>query len=185
MRTFRSLIPVWMDSWSDGPGSNSHFFDIWRITAALKPLKQQVIGSIGNVLWLVMGTIGMVMLIVCTNVANLLLVRADSRQQGTGSAGRAGRRPWPHRSRTIFESLVLGRIGGAAGIAVAYGATATALGHRTCKPASAERDFAEPRVLVFHCRAVRSFPGYSSDRSYHSNTRRSAQALLCLALAAQ
>lgn len=32
-----SLIPVWMDSWSDGPGSNSHFFAIWRITAALKP----------------------------------------------------------------------------------------------------------------------------------------------------
>jgi hypothetical protein len=73
-----SLIPVWMDSWSDGPGSNPHFFAIWRIAAALKPLKQQVIGGIGNVLWLVMGTIGMVMLIVCTNVANLLLVRADA-----------------------------------------------------------------------------------------------------------
>jgi predicted permease len=117
-----SLIPVWMDSWSDGPGSNSHFFEIWRITAALKPLKQQVIGSIGNVLWLVMGTIGMVMLIVCTNVANLLLVRADSRQQELAVRAALGAGRGRIARELIFESLALGAAGGAAGIAVAYAA---------------------------------------------------------------
>ena len=117
-----SLIPVWMDSWSDGPGSNSHFFEIWRITAALKPLKQQVIGSIGNVLWLVMGTIGMVMLIVCTNVANLLLVRADSRQQELAVRAALGAGRGRIARELIIESLVLGAVGGAAGIAVAYAA---------------------------------------------------------------
>ena len=117
-----SLIPVWMDSWSDGPGSNSHFFDIWRITAALSPLKQQVIGSIGKVLWLVMGTIGIVMLIVCTNVANLLLVRADSRQQELAIRAALGAGRGRIARELIFESLVLGAIGGSAGIAVAYGA---------------------------------------------------------------
>src|SRR5579863_6534425 len=117
-----SLIPVWMDSWSDGPGSNSHFFEIWRITAALKPLKQQVIGSIGNVLWLVMGTIGMVMLIVCTNVANLLLVRADSRQQELAVRAALGAGRGRIARELIIESLALGAVGGAAGIAVAYGA---------------------------------------------------------------
>jgi predicted permease len=117
-----SLIPVWMDSWSDGPGSNSHFFEIWRIAGALKPLKQQVIGSIGNVLWLVMGTIGIVMLIVCTNVANLLLVRADSRQQELAVRAALGAGRGRIARELIFESLVLGAIGGAAGVAVAYGA---------------------------------------------------------------
>ena len=117
-----SMISVWMDSWSDGPGSNSHFFDVWRITGALKPLKQQVVGSIGNVLWLVMGTIGMVMLIVCTNVANLLLVRADSRQQELAVRAALGAGRGRIARELIFESLVLGAIGGAAGIAVAYGA---------------------------------------------------------------
>ena len=117
-----SLIPVWMDSWSDGPGSNSHFFEIWRIAAAFSPLKQQVIGSIGKVLWLVMGTIGIVMLIVCTNVANLLLVRADSRQQELAVRAALGAGRGRIARELIFESLVLGVIGGAAGIAVAYGA---------------------------------------------------------------
>ena len=117
-----SLVPVWMDSWSDGPGTNSHFFDIWRITAALKPLKQQVIGSIGNVLWLVMGTIGIVMLIVCTNVANLLLVRADSRQQELAVRAALGAGRGRIARELIFESLVLGAVGGAAGIPVAFAA---------------------------------------------------------------
>jgi predicted permease len=117
-----SLIPVWMDSWSDGPGSNSHFFETWRITAALKPLKQQVIGNIGNVLWLVMGTIGMVMLIVCTNVANLLLVRADSRQQELAVRAALGAGRGRIARELILESLVLGAVGGAVGIAVGYAA---------------------------------------------------------------
>jgi predicted permease len=117
-----NLIPVWMDSWSDGPGSNSHFFAVWRITAALKPLKQQVIGNIGNVLWLVMGTIGLVMLIVCTNVSNLLLVRADSRQQELAVRAALGASPGRMARELIFESLALGAVGGALGIAVAYAA---------------------------------------------------------------
>ncbi|HTM18438.1 MAG TPA: ABC transporter permease [Terracidiphilus sp.] len=117
-----SLIPVWMDSWSDGPNSNSHFFDAWRIAGSLKPLKQQVVGGIGGVLWLVMGTIGMVMLIVCTNVANLLLVRADSRQQELAVRAALGAGRGRIARELIFESLALGVVGGVGGIAVAYAA---------------------------------------------------------------
>src|SRR6201997_315052 len=74
------LIPVWMDSWTNGPGTNPHWYETWRITPNFHSLKKQVIGNVGNVLWVVMATIGLVMLIVCTNVANLLMVRAESRQ---------------------------------------------------------------------------------------------------------
>ena len=56
-------------------------YETWRITPAIRPLKQEVIGNVGDVLWVVMGTIGIVMLIACANVANLLLVRAEARQQ--------------------------------------------------------------------------------------------------------
>jgi predicted permease len=75
------LLAVWMDTWTNGPGTNPHFYETWKITPNFRPLKHQVIGSVGNVLWVVMATVGLVMLIACTNVANLLLVRADARQQ--------------------------------------------------------------------------------------------------------
>jgi hypothetical protein len=75
------LVPVWMDSWSNGPGSNGRFYEAWKIAPAIRPLKQQVIGNVGDVLWVVMATIGLVMLIAGANVTNLLLVRAESRRQ--------------------------------------------------------------------------------------------------------
>jgi predicted permease len=115
------MLPIWMDSWSNGPGIDSHlFYKAWRITPALRPLKEEVVGNVGNALWLVMGTIGVVMLIACTNVANLLLVRADARRQELAirsalGAGR-GRIAW----ELLLESLSLGLIGGVAGVGIAY-----------------------------------------------------------------
>jgi hypothetical protein len=75
------MLPIWMDSWSNGPGSNPHIYETWKITPMIRPLKQQVIGNVGELLWVVMGTIGVVMLIACANVTNLLLVRIEARQQ--------------------------------------------------------------------------------------------------------
>ena len=69
-----------MDSFSNGPGHRFALYVKWRITPDFHSLKQEVIGNVGSVLWVVMGTIGMVLLIACINVANLLLVRAESRQ---------------------------------------------------------------------------------------------------------
>jgi len=40
------MIPIWMDSWSNGPGSNPHVYETWRITPAIRSLKQEVIGNI-------------------------------------------------------------------------------------------------------------------------------------------
>jgi predicted permease len=114
------LLPVWMDSWSNGPGQNSHIYEAWRITPMIRPLKQEVIGNVGELLWVVMGTIGLVMLIACANVTNLLLVRVEARQQelAVRTALGAGwtRIVWG----LLVESVMLGMMGGLVGVALAY-----------------------------------------------------------------
>ena len=114
------LIPIWMNSWSNGPGTNPHFYENWRITPALRPLKQEVVGNVGSVLWVVMGTIGMVMLIACANVANLMLVRAEARQQELAIRSALGAGPWRILRELLVESLLLALVGGAVGMVVAY-----------------------------------------------------------------
>jgi predicted permease len=116
------LIPVWMDSWSNGPGTNPHYYEIWRISPNFHPLKQQVIGNVSSVLWVVMATVGLVMLIACTNVANLLLVRAESRQQELSIRAALGAGRGRIARELLIESIALGLMGGVLAIGVAYAA---------------------------------------------------------------
>lgn len=114
------LVPVWMDSWSNGPGTSGHVYESWRITPALRPLKQDVVGSVDSILWVVMGTIGIVLLIACANVANLMLVRADARQQELALRAALGA-GWGRIVRgLLLESVSLGLAGGALGLALAW-----------------------------------------------------------------
>ena len=115
------LIPVWMDSWSNGPGTNSHYYKIWRISPNFRTLKQQVTGNIGNVLWIVMAMVGLVMVIACTNIANLLLVRAEARHQELSVRAALGAGRARIARELLLESLLLGMAGGAGAVALAYG----------------------------------------------------------------
>jgi len=122
------LLPIWERSWSTTTLSR-YYLDNWRIAPAVRPLKRDVIGSIGDVLWVVMGTIGLVLLIACANVANLLLVRAEARQQELAIRAALGA-GWGRIVRELlFESLVLGLIGGAIGVGFAYAAVRFLIAH--------------------------------------------------------
>ena len=114
------MVPIWMSSWPAFPGGNPRVYETWRIAAALRPLKNDVVGSLGNMLWILMGAIGIVMLIVCANVGNLLLVRAQARQQALAMRAALGA-GWGRIVREMLaESLVLGLLGGALGLGLAW-----------------------------------------------------------------
>jgi predicted permease len=115
------LIPVWMDSWSNGPGTNPHYYEIWHITPNFRSLKQQVTGGIGDALWIVMGTVGLVLLIACANLANLMLVRAEARHQELSIRAALGAGRARIARELLLESVLLGAVGGAVALAVAYG----------------------------------------------------------------
>jgi putative ABC transport system permease protein len=113
------LLPVWMDSWSNGPGTDSHFFENWRITPVIRPLKQEVVGGVSDVLWVVMATIGLVMLIACANVTNLLLVRAEVRRHELALRSALGAGTARIVGTLLVESTTLGLLGGVLAIGVA------------------------------------------------------------------
>src|SRR6202140_2524232 len=114
------MLSIWMDSWTNGPGTNPHFYETWKITPMIRPLKREIIGNVSDVLWVVMGTIGLVMLVACANVTNLLLVRIEARQQELAVRAALGA-SWGRMVRGLLvESMMLGLMGGALGAAFAY-----------------------------------------------------------------
>jgi predicted permease len=90
-----------------------------QMVAVLIPLQSQVTGGARSALWLLLGSVGAVLLMVCVNVGNLMLVRAASRQReaslrlalGASRAGLFG--------LVLHEVLILVVVGGVLGVAFA------------------------------------------------------------------
>ncbi len=90
------------------------------LTALAQPLIEATTGEARRPLWLLLSTILAVLLVVCANIASLLLVRASERQRefAVRSALGAGRATLLRLQ--LLESLWLGLLGGGGGILVAY-----------------------------------------------------------------
>ena len=86
----------------------------------VRPLKQDVVGNIGEVLWVLLGTVAIILLIACANVANLFLVRAEGREREMAVRTAMGASQRAVGWEFLKESLVLGVLGGVAGLALAF-----------------------------------------------------------------
>jgi predicted permease len=115
----------------------------------IRPLKADVVGDVGNVLWVLLGTVGVVLLIACANVANLFLVRAEGRQQelAVRTALGAGRRQLARE--LLFESVTLGILGGIAGLVLAYGGIRLLIAMGPDSLPRLEEIAIDPLVLLF------------------------------------
>ncbi|MGB6267239.1 MAG: ABC transporter permease [Candidatus Acidiferrales bacterium] len=116
------MIPITERTFPSPPGFSVKLFEDAHIAPMLHPVKDDVIGDVGNALWLLMASIGMVLLIACANVANLLLVRVEGRRQELAVRSALGASWRRLASDMLLESIVLGLMGSAIGLAFAYGA---------------------------------------------------------------
>ncbi len=165
------LLPSLTERFPLPPGFTQKMFDDARFGSLVRPLDVDVVGDIGTMLWILLGTVGLVLLVACANVANLFLVRAEARQQELAirlALGAEARRvAW----QLMSESLLVAMIGGVLGIALAYGGIQLLVYPAAGAIAAAQRDHARSDRAGSSRSASRSSPACCSARFRSSSTR--------------
>ena len=114
------LIPIAIRSYPSPEGYSEKLFEAADFRTNLRPLKQDVVGDVGKVLWVLMGSIVLVLLIACANVANLLLVRVEGRRQELAICSALGAGWGRIAGDLLFESVTLTAMGSALGLGLAF-----------------------------------------------------------------
>lgn len=116
------MIPTVWTSFPPPPGFSLSLFYAAKFGPDVLPLRQDVVGDVTHLLWVLMGGIGVVLLIACANIANLMLVRAEGRHMELAVCAALG----ASRSRIVgdflLESAAIGAAGSALGLGLAWGA---------------------------------------------------------------
>jgi putative ABC transport system permease protein len=89
----------------------------WAVT--LEPLRDSIVNDIAAPLWILFGSVAIVLLIAGANVANLFLVRAESRQRELAVRAALGGSRMRIASGFLAESVLLAAMGGLVGAVLA------------------------------------------------------------------
>jgi predicted permease len=143
------MIPIALHSFPPQPGLTVKEFEDVRLAPKSRHLSQMLIGDIGKTLWVLMGTIGIVLLIAGANVANLLLVRAEGRQQELAIRAALGASSFHIARALLIESVTLALLGGAFGLGLAYGAVRVLISMAPAHLPRLNEISIDPAVILF------------------------------------
>jgi predicted permease len=116
------MLPIVARSFPPPARVSLKLYESVRVLPQVEPLKDEVVGNVGDVLWVLMGGIVLVLLIACANVANLLLVRMEGRRQELAIRSALGASPGRIAGQLLLESFALSLVAAALGLAFADGA---------------------------------------------------------------
>jgi len=123
-RELAAVLPRMAESFpsvESGSSTASWLADV-KPTPLVIPLREQITGDIARPLWMLAAAAGLVLLVAWANVINLMLIRADGRQQELAVRQALGAGRMRIAGHFLGESLVLGVIAGALALLVASGA---------------------------------------------------------------
>ncbi len=112
-------------------------------------MKDDITGNVKPLLLVLLAAVGFLLLIACANVANLLLARSIARTREFAVRAAMGAGHGRLVRQMLTESLVLGGIGGALGLLLAYGATLAAVHSLPSTLPRTEEIALDGRVLLF------------------------------------
>jgi predicted permease len=119
------------------------------ISASILPLKDQMVGDARPFLLVLLAAVGFVLLIVCVNVASLLMARSSARSREFAVRIALGASRQRVIRQVLTESILLGVVGGGIGLLLAAWGMHTALGLLPDAIPRAEEIGIDFRVLAF------------------------------------
>ncbi len=90
-----------------------------KLSVLVHSLRDDLVGDVERMLWLLLGSVGIILVIACANVANLFLVRAEGRQREVAVRTALGASHRDVARLFLSESVTLALIGGVVGLGLA------------------------------------------------------------------
>jgi predicted permease len=92
-----------------------------RLAVLVRPLRDELVGDVAGLLWILLGSAGAILLIACANVANLGLVRAEADMREVAIRSALGASRGQLAAALLIESVMAATVAGVSGLALAAG----------------------------------------------------------------